>query len=219
MNRRHLLQQLSQGLATPLLVRTTGVAAVVGGVGLVSGCAGPQVVDYATQTPALDLRTYFNGMVDAWGVFTDRSGRVVKRFKVVMDCQWQGDEGVLDEAFTYSDGTQQRRIWKLKALPQGRYEGRADDVVGMAAGEVRGNAFRWQYTLALPVDAVHDIDAAHPWVWQLDAQGRAQHAPVRLGVRSGTRVEAVSGLAAGAQVVAVAAPGLAQGQRVRAVRP
>ena len=152
MNRRHLLQQLSQGLATPLLVRTTGVAAVVGGVGLVSGCAGPQVVDYATQTPALDLRTYFNGMVDAWGVFTDRSGRVVKRFKVVMDCQWQGDEGVLDEAFTYSDGTQQRRIWKLKALPQGRYEGRADDVVGMAAGEVRGNAFRWQYTLALPVD-------------------------------------------------------------------
>ena len=73
--------------------------------------------------------------------------------------------------------------------------------------------------LALPVDAVHDIDAAHPWVWQLDAQGRAQHAPVRLGVRSGTRVEAVSGLAAGAQVVAVAAPGLAQGQRVRAVRP
>ena len=73
--------------------------------------------------------------------------------------------------------------------------------------------------LALPVDAVHDIDAAHPWVWQLDAQGRAQHAPVRLGVRSGTRVEAVSGLAAGAQVVAVTAPGLAQGQRVRAVRP
>ena len=168
MNRRHLLQQLSQGLATPLLVRTTGVAAVVGGVGLVSGCAGPQVVDYATQTPALDLRTYFNGMVDAWGVFTDRSGRVVKRFKVVMDCQWQGDEGVLDEAFTYSDGTQQRRIWKLKALPQGRYEGRADDVVGMAAGEVRGNAFRWQYTLALPVDGTVWHVQFDDWMYLMD---------------------------------------------------
>jgi hypothetical protein len=22
-----------------------------------------------------------------------------------MDCRWQGDEGVLDERFTYSDGT------------------------------------------------------------------------------------------------------------------
>ena len=179
MNRRHLLQQLSQGLATPLLVRTTGVAAVVGGVGLVSGCAGPQVVDYATQTPALDLRTYFNGMVDAWGVFTDRSGRVVKRFKVVMDCQWQGDEGVLDEAFTYSDGTQQRRIWKLKALPQGRYEGRADDVVGMAAGEVRGNAFRWQYTLALPVDGTVWHVQFDDWMYLMDEQVMMNKAVMR----------------------------------------
>ena len=179
MNRRHLLQQLSQGLATPLLVRTTGVAAVVGGVGLVSGCAGPQVVDYATQTPALDLRTYFNGMVDAWGVFTDRSGRVVKRFKVVMDCQWQGDEGVLDEAFTYSDGTQQRRIWKLKARPQGRYEGRADDVVGMAAGEVRGNAFRWQYTLALPVDGTVWHVQFDDWMYLMDEQVMMNKAVMR----------------------------------------
>jgi hypothetical protein len=160
-------------------VRTTGVAAVVGGVGLVSGCAGPQVVDYATQTPALDLRTYFNGMVDAWGVFTDRSGRVVKRFKVVMDCQWQGDEGVLDEAFTYSDGTQQRRIWKLKALPQGRYEGRADDVVGMAAGEVRGNAFRWQYTLALPVDGTVWHVQFDDWMYLMDEQVMMNKAVMR----------------------------------------
>jgi hypothetical protein len=144
MNRRHCLQQMSHSLTAPLLLRTASTAALVGGVGLLSGCAGPQVADYAAQTPTLDLRTYFDGTVDAWGVFTDRSGRVVKRFKVVMDCQWQGDEGVLDEAFTYSDGTQQRRIWKLKALPQGRYEGRADDVVGMAAG-VDGTVWHVQF--------------------------------------------------------------------------
>jgi hypothetical protein len=51
------------------------------------------------------------------GVFTDRSGKVVKRFTVVMECRWQGDEGVLDEAFTYSDGTTQRRIWRLTRWP------------------------------------------------------------------------------------------------------
>jgi len=73
--------------------------------------------------------------------------------------------------------------------------------------------------LALPVDAVHDIDSAKPWVWQVDGQGHAQHTPVQLGVRSGTRVEALSGLAAGAHVVAVPAPGLAQGQRVHAAKP
>lgn len=115
-------------------------------------CAAPEVTDYAAQKPALDLREFFDGKVDAWGVFTDRSGRVMKRFTVVMDCRWQGDEGVLDEAFSYSDGTTQRRVWRLKRLPGGYYTGRADDVVGEASGRQSGNSFRWAYTLALPVD-------------------------------------------------------------------
>ena len=31
----------------------------------VSGCASPTIEDYASEKPALDLRTYFNGIVDA----------------------------------------------------------------------------------------------------------------------------------------------------------
>ena len=117
-----------------------------------TGCAGPQVNDYAAEKPVLDLRRYFQGKVDAWGVFTDRSGQVVKRFVVQMDCKWSGDEGMLDEQFSYSDGTQQRRIWRLRHEGEGRYTGRADDVVGIASGQTRGNAFRWGYTLSLPID-------------------------------------------------------------------
>ncbi|NBX56413.1 MAG: DUF3833 domain-containing protein, partial [Betaproteobacteria bacterium] len=97
-------------------------------------------------------RQYFNGVIDAWGVFTDRSGKVVKRFAVVMHCHWQGDEGVLDEDFVYSDGTTQKRIWTLKHLGDGKYTGTAGDVVGQAAGRARGNAFNWRYTMALPVE-------------------------------------------------------------------
>ena len=152
MNRRLWLQNLSQGLTAPWLARAGTLGLATGSALALSACAGPQISDYTAETPALDLRKYFTGTVDAWGIFTDRSGRVVKRFTVVIDCQWQGDEGVLDEAFTYSDGTLQRRVWRLKALPNGRYEGRADDVVGMATGQTKGNAFQWQYTLALPVD-------------------------------------------------------------------
>ncbi len=117
-----------------------------------SGCAGPSVNDYAQAQPVLDLKRYFNGVVDAWGVFTDRSGRVVKRFTVVMNCHWDGEQGVLDEDFVYSDGTKQKRIWRLQHLGEGNYSGSADDVVGAAKGASRGNAFRWGYTLALPVD-------------------------------------------------------------------
>ncbi|MDP1655021.1 MAG: DUF3833 domain-containing protein [Hylemonella sp.] len=135
-----------------------GTAAL--GAASLSGCASPRIGDYAGQTPLLDLRRYFNGTIDAYGVFTDRAGKVVKRFTVVMQCSWQGDagreEGVLDEDFVYSGGTTQKRIWRLQREPgtggQGRYSGRADDVVGEAVGEEQGNAFYWAYTLSLPVD-------------------------------------------------------------------
>lgn len=135
MQRRTLLTGLAAAAATTL-----------------AACSSPKVTDYADQKPVLNLRDYFNGTLDAYGIFTDRSGAVVKRFTVVMDCRWQGNEGVLDEAFTYSDGTTQRRIWRLTALPDGRFVGRADDVVGQAQGQQSGNAFQWGYTLSLPVD-------------------------------------------------------------------
>jgi hypothetical protein len=117
-----------------------------------SGCASPTVDDYASQKPVLDLRTYFNGMVDAWGIFTDRNGKVVKRFTVEMKCQWQNDQGILDEDFVYSDGTKEKRIWKLTDKGNGAYVGTSGDVVGVAEGQTQGNAFNWRYTLALPVD-------------------------------------------------------------------
>ncbi len=132
--------------------RTLWMAASASAMWGLTGCAGPRIDDLAQELPVLDLRQYFNGTVDAWGIFTDRSGKVVKRFTVLMDCRWSGEEGVIDEQFTYSDGTREQRIWRLRHLGQGRYSGQAGDVVGTAQGQTRGNAFQWGYTLALPVD-------------------------------------------------------------------
>ena len=133
-----------------------------------AGCAGPRIDDYAAEKPVLDLKQYFNGTLDAYGIFTDRSGKVVKRFTVVMKGSWNGDEGVLDEDFVYSDGSLQKRIWRLKRLPDGRYTGTADDVVGEALGQARGNAFNWTYTLALPVDGrVWHVDF-DDWMYLMD---------------------------------------------------
>ena len=134
-----------------LLDRLRLLAAVVS-TALLGACTMPQIQDYAKETPVLELRDYFNGTLDAYGIFTNRSGKVVKRFTVVMNCTWTGDTGVLDEAFTYADGTTQRRIWRLIRHANGRYTGQADDVVGSAEGQQSGNTFNWTYTLALPVD-------------------------------------------------------------------
>lgn len=145
MKRRMLLA----GSSSASLLAIAAISAITPAI---SGCASQQVDSYANDKPVLDLAQYFNGTLDAYGVFTDRAGTVVKRFTVVMRCTWQGDDGVLDEDFTYADGTRQKRIWRLKKLPDGHYTGTADDVIGSALGQSRGNAFHWNYTLALPVD-------------------------------------------------------------------
>jgi hypothetical protein len=123
---------------------------------LLSACSGPKISDYAKEKPALELSEYFSGTIDAYGIFTDRSGEVVKRFTVLIQANWTVVDGkkvgVLDESFEYSDGTKQKRIWKLTEISPGRYIGKADDVIGDAQGESAGNALNWAYTMALPVD-------------------------------------------------------------------
>lgn len=132
------------------------------------GCASPGVEQYRAEQPRLDLQTYFNGRLDAWGMFQGRGGDVKKRFHVEIDAKWDGDVGVLDEHFVWSDGTTSRRVWTLTKQPDGTYRGRADDVIGEAVGEVAGNALRWRYVLALPVDdKVYHVDF-DDWMFLID---------------------------------------------------
>lgn len=133
-----------------------------------AACASPQPSDYAAEKPLLDLKTYFNGTVVAHGIFTDRSGAVKRRFTVQMLCSWQGNQGTLDERFTYSDGKTERRVWRISDDGNGRYTGRADDVVGTAEGRAAGNALNWRYTLRLPVDgSVYEVQF-DDWMYLID---------------------------------------------------
>lgn len=170
MTRRHIL--VAAAIATSALI--------------LGGCASQQIDTYAAERPALDLQQYFNGTLDAYGVFTDRSGTVVKRFTVVMLCNWVGAEGVLDETFTYADGSTQKRIWRLQKQADGRFSGRADDVVGEALGESRGNAFHWAYTLRLPVDEkVYDVQF-DDWMYLMTDKVMLNKATMsKFGVRLG----------------------------------
>lgn len=133
-----------------------------------AGCAGVSVERYRAEKPVLDLKTYFNGTLDAWGIFQNRNGEVVKRFSVVIEATWQGDVGTLDERFTWSDGTNSRRVWTITRLADGSYRGKADDVVGQAIGETTGNALHWRYVLALPVDGTVYHVNFDDWMFLID---------------------------------------------------
>jgi hypothetical protein len=150
------------------------------------GCASQNIDSYASEKPVLDLRQYFNGTLDAYGVFTDRSGTVQKRFSVVMVCTWQGDQGTLDESFTYSDGSKQKRVWHLTRQADGRFTGRADDVQGEALGQSRGNALHWNYTLNLPVDGTVYAVQFDDWMYLMDERVMLNKATMsKFGVRLG----------------------------------
>lgn len=135
---------------------------------VLAGCGTVSVEDYRDERPALDLRRYFDGTIDAWGMFQDRSGKVVKRFYVRIDAKWTGDTGTLDEHFEYSDGSRSRRVWTITRLDEHRYRGTAADVIGEARGEVYGNALRWQYVLNLEVDGRTWAVDFDDWMYLMD---------------------------------------------------
>jgi len=164
-----------------------GAALVLGSSVLgLAGCASPTPADYASEKPLLDLKTYFNGELVAHGVFTDRSGKVARRFVVQMTGTWQGAQGTLDERFTYSDGKTERRVWRLTDEGGGRWTGRADDVVGVAEGRSAGNALNWRYTLALPVDGkVYEVQF-DDWMYLVDDKVMLNKAVMsKFGIRLG----------------------------------
>lgn len=142
--------------------------AIGAAVAVVAGCSSPKPEQYASQLPKLDVEQYFNGTLDAHGMFQDRSGDVVKRFVVVIRCTWQGDTGTLDEDFVYSDGSKQKRVWTLKKTGEGRFTATAADVIGTAQGIVSGNSLRWTYTLALPVDGKVINVEMDDWMFLID---------------------------------------------------
>ena len=118
---------------------------------ILTGCSNMNPEDFAGTEPKLVLEEYFAGQTRAWGIFEDRFGNLRRQFTVDVTGTWDGEELVLDEHFHYSDGEKDRRIWRIGRLDEHTYEGRADDVIGVAEGTAYGNAVNWRYEIDLKV--------------------------------------------------------------------
>lgn len=153
---------------------------------LIVGCAAPGIEEYRDQRPVLDLRQYFDGEIEAHGMFQNRSGEVVRRFTVEIKGSWQGNVGTLEEDFFYSDGTTDRRVWTVTKIDEHNYIGTADDVIGEATGKAYGNALRWRYVLALEVDdKTYKVDF-DDWMYLIDEKIMLNKAEMRkFGFRLG----------------------------------
>jgi uncharacterized protein DUF3833 len=154
---------------------------------LLGACASVDIDDYRDQKPPLDIREYFSGNLDAWGVVKDRSGRVTRHFNATLVGQWNGDNGTLDEKFIWSDGERQSRIWSLSMRDAGSFVGSAHDVVGDAIGRQRGNAIQMQYVLRVPRgDGSIDI-AMDDWMYRTTENCLLNETTMRkFGIRVGS---------------------------------
>jgi hypothetical protein len=157
---------------------------LLGAAASLAGCAAVTPADYTGEKPELDLARYFNGTVDGWGMVQDRSGKVLRRFHVVIACSWNGNEGTLDETFDWSDGTKEKRIWKVVKQGGGRYTGTAGDVVGEAQGVAAGNALQWRYVLKLPeAQGGWEVDI-DDWMYLVDDQTLLNRSTItKFGIR------------------------------------
>lgn len=96
-----------------------------------------------------------------------RSGNPRSRLRADINGRREGPDLVITQNFTFEDGHQQQRVWRLRRMDEHRYEARSPDVVGTAAGYAFGNAFRWQYTLeARPGNFLTRVRLEH-WMYLL----------------------------------------------------
>ena len=117
-----------------------------------TGCANIKPQDYQGSTPSFVLEEYFSGHTKAWGIFQKRNGQVSRQFQVDIVGEWDGENLVLTEDFRFRDGEQSQRVWHIRKIDPHRYEGRADDVDGIAQGTQYGQALQWEYTLVIDVE-------------------------------------------------------------------
>ena len=152
-----------------------------------AACSGrPSLDDPALSDRALNLEEFFAGRTVARGQFQDVFGTVRRRFDVEIDGTWDGKTLRLVEDFVYEDGATERRVWTLVRTGPETWEGTAPGVIGVAAGEERGDAFNWRYTIDLPVPDGTLRATFDDWMWLLSEDRLLNRAYMsRLGVPLG----------------------------------
>jgi len=133
---------------------------------LVAGCSTPT---YEHLGPKFEIDKLLQGELHAYGIVRDRSGNLLRRFKVNMTGRWNDQgTGTLDEQFLYDDGERSERLWTFTPSGDGGYIGSANDTLSEAVVRVDGPVLTLKYRIALEVgeanyevvfdDALYAID-------------------------------------------------------------
>jgi hypothetical protein len=146
---------------------------------IAGGCSTMKIEDFEGKEPRLRLEEFFAGQSRAWGTFEDRFGNLRREFTVDITGTWDGKTLVLEEDFVFADGETDRRVWTITKVDEHTYEGRADDVHGVARGKSYGNALTWTYDVDLKTKDGSLRVTFEDWMWRLDRDVLLNKAEVR----------------------------------------
>jgi len=68
-----------------------------------------------------NMADYFEGRTRAWGMFESITGKIKQSFVANIEGRWVGDEFVLEEDFTFSNGEKEARVWRLRFNDDGSF--------------------------------------------------------------------------------------------------
>jgi hypothetical protein len=134
---------------------------------MLSACSA-ELNQYQNTRPKFDLFEYFSGELTAWGMVQDSFGQQTRRFEVKLQGSVSGDELVLVEYFVFDDSEKSQRIWRIVRTPEGKYLGKAEDIIGVAHGQEIGNALHWQYDFKLIYQGRALTVSLDDWLYRQD---------------------------------------------------
>jgi hypothetical protein len=132
------------------------------------------------------LEEALNGRTLGDGVFVNSITGSETKFSVVIEGAWDGKVLTLVEDFTYGDGSQERKTWRLTKTADGVYGGVREDVIDTADVRQDGNGVRLDYYVTLAT-GLGDIDVRFQDLLYLNADGSIANKAVvsKFGLRVG----------------------------------
>ncbi|MCE9523792.1 MAG: DUF3833 domain-containing protein [Alphaproteobacteria bacterium] len=151
-----------------------------------SACASRPEYEGKAPSQTLILEKTLVGRTTGDGAFVNSITGGETKFSVVIDGTWDGKILTLVEDFTYTDGTKERKTWRLTKSAEGQYRGVREDVIDAADVTQDGTGVRLDYRVTLTT-GLGDIDVRFQDLLYLEADGTIANKAVvsKFGLRVG----------------------------------
>jgi Protein of unknown function (DUF3833) len=146
-----------------------------------SSCASLKVSDFERGRPIFEPTAFFTGRTSSFGVMENRGGAPTRTVTTATNGHWIGNTLYVEQDVVLgADSKPQHRSWRIRKIGAHQYEATANDIVGIARGEARGNVFHWSFTLALSPGNLSGNVRMTQWMYlQPDGQTMLNHSTIR----------------------------------------